>query len=102
MITALILDYSYQHRRVGLSKAPGSRSRHRCDRRISAGDKYALRWDRALPSGDPFLEKVRTRYEIPERIPILSPHGGSSIIAFIFDSEQLPVMKRLMERDIAE
>ena len=48
---------------------------------------------RALPSGDPFLEKVRTRYEIPERIPILSPHGGSSIIAFIFDSEQLPVIK---------
>ena len=48
---------------------------------------------KALPSGDPFLEKVRTRYEIPERIPILSPHGGNSIIVFIFDGEQLPVAK---------
>ncbi|MBP1749527.1 MAG: hypothetical protein H6Q52_2066 [Deltaproteobacteria bacterium] len=48
---------------------------------------------RALPSGDPILERVRTRYEIPERTPILSPHGGSSVVAFIFDSEKLPVTK---------
>lgn len=48
---------------------------------------------KALHSGDPFLERVRTRYEIPERIPILSPHGGNSIIVFIFDDEQLPVVK---------
>ena len=48
---------------------------------------------KALPSGDPFLEKVRARYEIPERVPVLSPRGGSSIVTFIYDSEQLPVVE---------
>ncbi len=48
---------------------------------------------KVLPSGDPFLEKIRTKYEIPERIQIIAPRGGSSVIAFIFDNEQLPVMK---------
>lgn len=46
---------------------------------------------KALPSGDPFVEKARIRYEIPERVPILSPHGGSSILIFVYDSERLPV-----------
>ncbi|MBP1750721.1 MAG: hypothetical protein H6Q52_3260 [Deltaproteobacteria bacterium] len=46
---------------------------------------------KTLPSGDPFLEKVRARYEIPERVPVLSPRGGSSIVTFIYDSERLPV-----------
>ena len=46
---------------------------------------------RTLPSGDPFVENIRARFEIPERIPIISPHGGSSIIVFVFDSERLPV-----------
>lgn len=45
---------------------------------------------KVLPSGDPFLEKVRIRYEIPERVPVLSPRGGSAIVAFIYDSERLP------------
>ena len=47
---------------------------------------------KALPGGDPFLEKVRTKYEIPERIEIFAPHGGSEIIALVFDSEHLPVV----------
>jgi len=47
---------------------------------------------KALPGGDPFLEKVRTTYEIPERIEIFSPHGGSEIVALVFDSEHLPVV----------
>jgi hypothetical protein len=46
---------------------------------------------KALPSGDPFLEKVRARYEIPERVPVLSPRGGNSVVTFIYDSEQIPV-----------
>ena len=45
-----------------------------------------------LPAGDPFLEKVRTKYEIPDRIDVFSPRGGSEIIAFVFDSEHLPVV----------
>lgn len=47
---------------------------------------------KVLPTGDPFLEKVRTRYEIPERVEIIAPHGGTTIIAFIYDNEHLPVM----------
>ncbi len=47
---------------------------------------------KALPGGDPFLEKVRTKYEIPERIEIFAPRGGSEIIALVFDSEHLPVV----------
>ena len=45
-----------------------------------------------LPAGDPFLEKVRTKYEIPDRIDVSSPRGGSEIIVFVFDSEHLPVV----------
>ena len=41
---------------------------------------------RALPSGDHFVENIRARFEIPERIPIVSPHGGNSVLAFVFDS----------------
>jgi hypothetical protein len=48
---------------------------------------------RTLPSGDPFVENIRARFEIPERIPIISPHGGNSIIVFVFDSEWLPMGK---------
>lgn len=48
---------------------------------------------RALPSSDPLVENIRARFEIPERIPIVSPHGGSSIIAFVFDNERLPADK---------
>jgi len=47
---------------------------------------------KALPGGDPFLEKVRTKYEIPERIEIFAPRGGSEIVALVFDSEHLPVV----------
>jgi hypothetical protein len=50
---------------------------------------------RTLPSGDPFVENIRARFEIPERIPIFSPHGGDSIIVFVFDSERLPVGRGL-------
>jgi len=48
---------------------------------------------KALPSGDPFLEKVRTKYEIPERIQVLTLRGGSDIIAMVFSSEHLPVVE---------
>lgn len=48
---------------------------------------------RALPSGDHFVENIRARFEIPERIPIVSPHGGNSVLAFVFDSERLPTGK---------
>jgi hypothetical protein len=47
---------------------------------------------KALPGGDPFLERVRTKYEIPDRIEIFAPRGGSEIIALVFDSEGLPVV----------
>jgi len=47
---------------------------------------------KALPGGNPFLEKVRTKYEIPDRIEIFAPRGGSEIIALVFDSEHLPVV----------
>lgn len=47
---------------------------------------------KVLPAGDPFLEKVRTRYEVPERVEIIAPHGGTTIIAFIYDNERLPVI----------
>lgn len=48
---------------------------------------------KVLPEGDPFLERVRTKYEIPDRIQIYSPHGGNEIIAMIFNSEHLPVVE---------
>lgn len=48
--------------------------------------------EKALPGGDPFLERVRAKYEIPERIDIFAPRGGSEIIALVFDSENLPVV----------
>lgn len=44
---------------------------------------------RALPSGDPLTENIRARFEVPERIPVISPHGGDSVIVFVFDNEQL-------------
>jgi hypothetical protein len=47
---------------------------------------------KVLPEGDPFLEKVRTRYEVPERVQIIAPHSGAAIIAFVYDNERLPVM----------
>ena len=40
---------------------------------------------KALPGGDPFLERVRTKYEIPERIDIFAPRGGSEVIVLAFD-----------------
>ncbi len=52
---------------------------------LSAGKKV-------LPGGNPFLEKVRTKYEIPDRIEIVAPRGGIEIIALVFDSEHLPVV----------
>lgn len=47
---------------------------------------------KALPGGDPFLEKVRTKFEIPDRIEIFAPRGGSDIIVLVFDGEHLPVV----------
>ena len=47
---------------------------------------------KALPPGDPFLEKVRRKSEIPDRIEIFAPRGGNEIIALVFDSEHLPVV----------
>ncbi len=44
---------------------------------------------RALPSEDPLTENIRARFEVPERIPVISPHGGDSVIAFVFDNERL-------------
>lgn len=48
---------------------------------------------KALPAGDPFLENVRSRYEVPERIQVLAPRGGSEIIVMVFNSERLPVVQ---------
>lgn len=53
---------------------------------LSAGEK-------ALPAGDPFLENVRSKYEVPERIQVLTPHGGNEIIVMVYNSERLPVVQ---------
>jgi hypothetical protein len=44
-----------------------------------------------LAHGDDFVESVRTRYGIPERIPVISPRGGTDYIIFAYNSEGLPV-----------
>jgi hypothetical protein len=48
---------------------------------------------RALPVEDPLVENIRARFEIPVRIPIISPRGGTSMIVFVFDNERLPLPK---------
>ena len=46
---------------------------------------------RTLPQGNAFVESVRTKYGIPERVPILAPHGGTEIALFIYNSEEMPL-----------
>lgn len=48
---------------------------------------------KALPAGNPFLEEVRSKYEVPDRVQVLTPRGGSEIIVMVFDSEHLPVVE---------
>lgn len=48
---------------------------------------------KALPGGDPLQDKLRTKYEIPDRIQILAPRGGGEIVAMVFNSERLPVIE---------
>lgn len=44
---------------------------------------------KGLPEDNNYSESIRNKYGIPARVPILAPHGGNEIIAFVFASESL-------------
>lgn len=44
---------------------------------------------KGLPEDNDYSEGIRSKYGIPARVPILAPHGGDEIVAFVFASESL-------------
>lgn len=44
---------------------------------------------KTLPKDNDFAEGVRNRFEIPQRVPVVAPRGGSEIITLVFNSESL-------------
>jgi len=45
--------------------------------------------NKGLPKDDEYSEAMRSKYEIPSRVPVLAPRGGNEIVAFVFSSESL-------------
>lgn len=40
-----------------------------------------------VPDGDPASESLRSKFQIPGRVPIVSPHGGREILVYVYNAE---------------
>lgn len=42
-----------------------------------------------IPDGEYTVERIRDKYGIPARVPLVSPHGGKEMAVFVYESEGL-------------